>query len=263
MSRSLRSSIAPLALLALLGCTEDGKVNIFSIEDDKDLGAQLADEIASNPDEYPLLDEGEYPDAYDTLYAMRDAVLDSGQVTHRDDFDWETYIIDDDEVLNAFCAPGGYIYVYTGILRYLEVEDHFVGVLGHEIAHADQRHSTEQLTKIYGIETLLSIVLGDDPGLVAEIAEGLLSLSFSRANEAEADEYSVRYLCETDYAANGTAGFFEKLTEDGSIEIPEFLSTHPSSDSRIEDINAWAETLGCSVELNPDADWDGFIATLP
>jgi predicted Zn-dependent protease len=197
---------------------------------------------------------------------MRDEILASGQVDHAEDFEWATHIIDDDSVLNAFAAPGGYIYVYTGLIHYLDVEDHFVGVLGHEIAHAAQRHSTDQLTQQYGIATLISIVLGEGAAAdIASIAAGLASLSFSRTDEAESDEYSVIYLCETDYAANGAAGFFEKLLAEatGSIEIPEFLSTHPSSDTRVADIDAKAEELGCSTELNPGADWAGFLASLP
>ena len=85
---------------------------------------QLAAEIEADPKNYPLLDEGQYPDAYDNLYAVRDAILASGQVDHADDFVWELHIIDDPKTLNAFCAPGGYIYVYTGIIGFLEHEDH-------------------------------------------------------------------------------------------------------------------------------------------
>ena len=252
-----------IAAPLLAACDDGGGLNLFSIDDDIELGAQLHAEISADPATYPILDEGQYPDAYNELYRMRDGVLDSGEVNYVDDFEWNVYIIDDDEVLNAFAAPGGYIYVYTGLMRYLEVEDHFTGVLGHEIAHADERHSTEQLTKLYGISTLLGVLLGDDPGLAAEIAASLLSLSFSRTAEAEADEDSVYYLCQTDWAANGAAGFFEKLLEEGSVEVPEFLSTHPSSESRVEDINALALELGCDTELNAAADWQGVLNTLP
>ncbi|MEZ4238261.1 MAG: M48 family metalloprotease [Myxococcota bacterium] len=211
--------------------------------------AQLAAEIEANPDEYGvILDRSQYAEAYAHLDAIRDEILSADAVNYPSRFDWETHIIDDDEVLNAFAAPGGYIYVYTGLIRYLDSEDHFAGVMGHEIAHADQRHSTQQLTKAYGIESLLGLIFGDaDPGLAADVAAGLLSLEFSRTDEAEADEYSVRYLCDTPYAANGAAGFFEKLLAEGSVEIPEFLSTHPSSASRVQDINAMAEELGCST----------------
>lgn len=250
----------------LTGC-EGGvpDVNIFTIQDDKDLGQQLADEIAANPEEYgEILDPVAYADAYAHLNGVRDSILATGKLTYADQFDWKTHILYDDSVLNAFAAPGGYIYVYTGLIRYLEQEDHFAGVMGHEMAHADQRHSTNQLSKAYGIETLLGLIFGDkDPGIIADVAAGLVSLEFSREDEAEADEYSVVYLCETAYASNGAAGFFEKLLAEGNFEIPEFLSTHPSSDSRVADINARADELGCATDPNPNAQWNAFLASLP
>ncbi len=265
----MRRTLLAVAGLGLLGGCDaiDGlNPNLFTIQDDIDLGAQLAEEIAKNPDEYGAILDPSDPanaDAYAQLQRITDAVLASEEVEHRDDFEWELHIIHDDEVLNAFAAPGGYIYVYTGIIHYLDVEDHFAGVMGHEIAHADRRHSTQQLTKAYGVSTLLGIVFGSDPGVIAQVASGLLSLQFSRTDEAEADEFSVYYLCDTDYAANGTAGFFAKLESEGGVSIPEFLSTHPSPENRVEDINALAEDLGCSLELNPNEDWAGFQASLP
>lgn len=251
--------------LLSVGCTGDGSklldgINLFTVEEDIELGAQLRDEIASMPDDYPVLDESTNPDAYNYIYAIRDSILDTGEVQYADTFAWETYIIEDDETLNAFAAPGGFIYVYTGLIKFLEHEDELAGVMGHEIAHADQRHSTEQLTQAYGVQTLLSLILGEDPGLAASIAQGLLSLSFSRSDESEADDYSVIYLCETLYAADGAAGFFEKLE---GAEIPEFLSTHPSSDTRVDDIRDLAEALDCSTELNPKGDYDGLLGSLP
>lgn len=238
-------------------------VNIFTIQDDKKLGRELAAEIEAHPEEYgAILDRNEYAEAYGHLDRIRDEILNSGEVFYADEFGWETHIIHDDEVLNAFAAPGGFIYVYTGLIKYLNEEDQLAGVMGHELAHADRRHSTEQLTKAYGIETLLSVVFGD-PGVIGDVAAGLVSLEFSREDETEADESSVIYLCQTDYAANGAAGFFELLLEEGGAEIPEFLSTHPSSESRVADINAAADDLGCSTELNPNGQYQAFIDSLP
>jgi predicted Zn-dependent protease len=247
-----------------VGCEGDlPDVNIFTIQDDKKLGRELAAEIEANPDVYgQILDEAAYPEAYGHLNRIRDEILASGEVEYAQEFGWQTHIIHDDEVLNAFAAPGGFIYVYTGLIRYLETEDQLAGVMGHELAHADRRHSTEQLTKAYGIETLLSVVFGD-PGVIGDVAAGLVSLEFSREDETEADEYSVIYLCNTGYASNGAAGFFELLLEEGGGEIPEFLSTHPSSASRVADINDTADNLGCSTEPNPDAQYQAFIDSLP
>ena len=253
----------PFLLLALTGCTEDGNLNLFSIQEDIELGQQVHDEILADPETYPLLDVAAYPEAYDHLYRIRDNILASGEVQYADEFPWQTYIIHDDDTLNAFCAPGGYMYVYTGLIHYLDEEDQFAGVMGHEIAHADRRHSTQQLTKSYGISLLLEVLWGEDPELLAEVAAALVELSFSREDEAEADEYSVRYLCGTDYASNGAAGFFELLLEDASWQVPEFLSTHPSSDTRVSDINGWAETLECSIESSSDGQYEAFANSLP
>lgn len=269
ISRLAFPALAPLLAAALTGCAEgedplDG-LNLFTIQDDINLGIQTKEAIEADPETYPVLDEAQYPEAYAHLYRMRDELLVSNDFDNAKKFEWELFIIEDDETLNAFCAPGGYIYVYTGLMKFLDQEDELVGVLGHEMAHADQRHSTEQLTEAYGIQTVANLLLGEDGGLAGQIASAVAGLTFSRADEAEADSYSVQYLCDTDYAADGAAGFFEQLLDEssGGYEIPEFLSTHPSSESRVADIEALAKELGCSTVPNPDADYQDVLNSLP
>lgn len=237
--------ISALFLITLVSCSKGGGVNIFSIEDDKQLGAQIAAEIAADPATYPLLNENDYPEAYELLYDIRDRILEAGQVEYKDEFVWQLKIVHDDNVLNAFCTPGGYIYVYTGLIKYLENEAQLAGVLGHEIAHADLRHVTDQLTEQYGISLLLSLLLGQNQNVLTDIAVGLVGLSFSRGDESQADEYSVIYLCPSEYYAAGAAGFFELIEASGGSDIPEFLSTHPSPDNRIEDIYAVYNEMAC------------------
>ncbi|HEX5038015.1 MAG TPA: M48 family metalloprotease [bacterium] len=259
--RTLAFCVTVLATASLLWSASC--VNLFSVEDDENLGAQVDDEIQSNPGEYPLLKESDYPDAYDFLYDMRDQILDSGKVDHADDFPWQIKIIDDDSVLNAFSVPGGYLYFYTGLLKYLDTADHLAGVMGHEIAHAAKRHVTEALTQQYGIELLLQAALGNDLAIVQDIAGGLSGLAFSRDHESEADEFSVIYLAETDFACDGTAGFFEKLIAEGEAGgTPEFLSTHPNPENRVEDIHKKADELGCDTTPS-GVNYDAFKASLP
>lgn len=238
-------------------------INLFSVEDDKSLGAQIDDEIESSPSDYPILDEADFPEAYAYLRDIRDEILDSGEVNHLDDFVWEVHIIEDDSVLNAFATPGGYLYFYTGLIKFLDTEDHFAGVMGHEIAHAAERHSTEALTEIYGIDLLLSAALGNDFEIVQDIATGLGALAFSRENESEADEKSVIYLSNTRYACDGAAGFFQKLIAEGAGGGgPEFLSTHPNPDNRVEAIEAKADELGCDTTPS-GRDYQAFKDMLP
>lgn len=153
--RNLKLAMLPTLLAATSACTDAQLVeglNLFTLDDDIELGQSLRDEILADPDTYPVLDEGDYADAYEQLYLWEDEVLASDEILFRDEFEWEVYIIDDDEVLNAFAAPGGYMFFYTGLMKYLESADALIGVMGHETAHADRRHSTQQLSKAYGID---------------------------------------------------------------------------------------------------------------
>ncbi len=240
----------------------DDSFNIFTIEDDKNLGLQVAGQIESDSSEYDVLQPEDFPAAYDHLNRITNTILDGGEVFYRDEFEWRTRIIYDDSTLNAFCTPGGYIYVFTGLIHYLDNEDELAGVIGHEIAHADRRHSTDQLTKQYGISLLLQAALGEESAL-AEVGAGLLLLKYGRDAESEADEYSVRYLCPTDYNAAGGAGFFEKIEAAGGSSTPEFLSTHPSPDKRIENFYSWSDSLNCTgTNTNVDLYQD-FKNSLP
>jgi len=249
------------------GCSKSGTgggINLYSVEDDKKLGEQVAAEVESDPN-IKILDPSQYPAAYTHLNRIVQAILNSGEVKYKDEFAWRVRIIKDDTTLNAFAAPGGYIYVYTGIIKYLDKEDDFAGVMGHEIAHADERHVTANLTKQYGLQVLLDVALGENQNVVTDIAAQLTSLSFSRGAERDADSRSVAYLCPTTYKSNGAAGFFRKLISmQQSGNVPAFLSTHPSPDDRVEDIDAEAVEKGCDTTSRVAASqWAAFKASLP
>ena len=252
-----------LALFFMASCSDNEGV-IFSTQDDVNLGAQVAAEVDSTyRAEGKLLERNSAnAKAYDHLDRIVNRVLNSGQVKYRTEFPWTVKIIRDDENLNAFAAPGGYIYVFTGIIRYLEDEDHFAGVLAHEIAHADKRHSVRQLQRDYGISLLLSVALGNNPGalqqIAAQLAGTLAGLRFSREAETEADDTSVIYLGGTNhYACDGAAGFFMKLNAEAQQgNPPEFLSTHPNPENRVENIQQRAQENGCSTTSAPDTDFN-------
>lgn len=261
-------SILTLTLLGVLlsscGAGKEGKddkpkggFNLFSVQKDVELGAQVAAEIRSKPSEYPILDSASNVAAYRYIYGIRDKILATGEVEHKDDFKWQVRIINDDNTLNAFCTPGGYIYFYTGIIKYLDNESQLAGVMGHEMAHADLRHSTRQMTKVFGVQILLAAALGDQ-SVLGQITTGLISLKFSRGHETEADHMSVHYLCPTPWPGDGGAGFFEKIAESGSQTPPQFLSTHPSPDNRIEAYHNWASTENCMGSEENEAAFNDF-----
>ena len=141
------------------------------------------------------------------------------------------------------------MYVYRGLIQYLDNEAELAGVMAHEIGHVSGRHSTRQMTKQYGVSALSSMVLGKNAGQLAtttaQIAGTLSGLAFSRSDESEADAFAVKVLSATDYNPLGVAGFFKKMeTEGKSNGTPAILSTHPSSPDRISRIMATWQTLG-------------------
>jgi predicted Zn-dependent protease len=183
-------------------------------------------------------------------------VLQSPEVERADVFDYQVTIIDDPETLNAFALPGGYIYVYTGLLTYLDNEAALAGVLAHEVAHAERRHATQRLTKYYGVSFLLSVLLGENPSTVAEIAANLFVgaafLANSRDDEYEADEYSFKYLQDSRYYPGGVKFFFEQMRDQRMIDtsrssVETFLSTHPDPIDRISEIDARLTEAGTPV----------------
>lgn len=277
MNSGILAKITPMRLVVLLclaagmglvQCSkdEDGRktLNFFSLNDDIQFGQQLDAEIRANPTQYPILSRTNYATAYGHMDRIFNALINSGEVRYKEEFPWTVTIIHDDNTLNAFAAPGGYLYIYTGLIKFLDRENEFAGVLGHEIAHADLRHSTDAMTRAYGVSLLFDIVLGNNGGALTNIAQGLLSLGYSRGNETQADDASVRMMCQMDYDATGTAGFFQKLIDQGNGgSTPEFLSTHPNPDNRVANIEAKAQELNCTGTQTYTTRYAEFKNALP
>ena len=262
MNKSIAFTLAlGLVTMAFNSCNKkenDENFNIFTVNQDIALGRQLVDYLESDSSGEIILEPSQYPEAYSHMERIRNKILNSGKVYYKDKFEWRVRIIHDDNTLNAFCAPGGYIYVYTGIIKYLDNEYELAGVLGHEIAHADKRHSTSQMTKQYGISILLAAV-GGDQSVIGTLAANLVLLKYSRNDEAQSDQWSVEYLCPTTYKADGAAEFFRKI---GSSPVPEFLSTHPDPKNRVEDITNYAAGKNCKG-TETLGQYAAFKASLP
>jgi predicted Zn-dependent protease len=171
----------------------------------------------------------------DSLYrVVHSRIPESDRTGYHDNF---TFTIIDSDVENAFAVPGGYVYVYTGILKSMNSESELMGVLGHEIAHVTLHHYRDKLAQDLGIQVLVDGLTGGSGQLtqfVGGIFGQMASLSVSRSAEAEADEYGTRYLGNTKRHPLGIAEFFSRMGSGGLT----WLSTHPGSDQRAKDVTA-------------------------
>lgn len=267
MKKLLLFTLTTVLLISIYKCSKDGGIVLLSIDQEIQLGEQTDSAIKADPEEFPILSRSGNEYAYNYFETMLNSILSSDEINYKSEFQWSITIINKD-VMNAFAVPGGKIYFYTGLIKYLENSAQIAGVLSHEVAHVDKRHSNKQLTKAYGASFLISLLIGDNNSKLAEIAgdmaAGAASLKFSREHEYEADEYSIKYLIDTDYYPKGIEGFFVKLQNEGHTSSTfEFLSTHPNDENRVANINKiWEENGSPNGDLF-QSEYNQLISNLP
>jgi len=162
---------------------------------------------------------------------------------------WEVNVVSSPEV-NAWCMPGGKIAVYTGLIDRLKpTDDELAAIIGHEIAHALREHGRERASQQMGQGIAVGVIgaalglggLGQDlAGLVADVTFGL---PYSREFEREADRIGVELAARAGYDPRAAITLWQKMAQVGGGGPPEFLSTHPSEGSRIQDLQAYAQRV--------------------
>ncbi|MGB1004577.1 MAG: M48 family metallopeptidase [Salibacteraceae bacterium] len=183
--------------------------------------------------------------------ACHDYLADKGDISRLEGFDWEFNLVNSPEI-NAWCMPGGKVVVYQGILPITQNEEGLAVVLSHEIAHAVARHGNErvsqQMVSEYG-SVAVSALFANTSDSVANI-EAIVSkvygtgsqlglLKFSRLHETEADKMGLVFMEYAGYDSNNAIEFWKRMSANGGQKPPEFLSTHPSDERRINDITTF------------------------
>ncbi len=178
---------------------------------------------------------------------------------NKPDYFWEFAVIQDDQTINAFALPGGKVAVFTGILKITQSEAGLATVMGHEVAHALQRHGAERMSRsvldqIVQLGAMGAAAAGAvDPSVIQGVSSAYgvgVVLPFSRKQESEADFIGLRLMAQAGYDPGEAVPFWERMSGcprkligtlcfRSAASIPEFLSTHPSDITRINQIEAW------------------------
>lgn len=172
----------------------------------------------------------------------------NGYAGYLTDYRWEYNLVDSKDV-NAWCMPGGKIVIYTGILPVTKNEAGLAAVMGHEVAHAlanhgQQRMSASQLQQIGAVAGNVALANNPENQQIFNTAYGLGSnlgvmLPFSRSHETEADHIGLILMSIAGYEPMAAAQLWERMQSQAQGAPPEFLSTHPASSTRIQNIKAW------------------------
>lgn len=174
----------------------------------------------------------------------------SGQANYMQGINWHIDLVQSSEV-NAFCLPSGNIVVYEGLAKFVDNDDQLAAVVGHEMAHAIANHSNERMSRQSITNSVQNAVLtaaqvsgvSDTQLAVFNTALGLgsqygITLPFSRKQEYEADRIGLIIMAIAGYNVEEAAKLWEKMAQNGST-VPEVLSTHPSDQNRIKNINKY------------------------
>ncbi len=211
------------------------------------------------------LGESAYKDFLAQQDVMKEGVAVSAveEITHRlveqipnSPYKFEVTVVKSD-VVNAFALPGGYIVVFTGLMKKADSGEEVAGVMGHELNHVLQRHGLERIVKQLGLVAVLSIVLGNHQGLAGmmkQLGVELLTLKFGREQETEADLTGLQLLHRAKIDPSGMIRFFEQLSEKDEGRT-EWLSTHPMSGARAERLKAELAAMPKMVPAPFSFDW--------
>ncbi len=253
------SAILLFGISALLStCSSKGAANLLiPVSDEEKLGAEFHDQLEAKPDSFPVFKaDTEAEKAFKNyIEGVFESVLHSVPSDDMPEYQSEFKLtIVDQDIQNAFAVPGGYIYIYTGIIKEFEDESELAGVLAHEIAHVTQRHYARSMLKSAAYSLLLDALLGDNSQLAAFVKTGfgvLAGTYMSRDHEKEADDYGTQYLVSSGRNPRGISSFFARQNHPGWH--PEVLSTHPSAENRVTAVNEQVDN-----KIKSDDNWEKY-----
>jgi beta-barrel assembly-enhancing protease len=235
-------TFAASAAVLALACTHEQRAGaetqlakvLISDEQESQLGLQVKQQLEQQQ-HVKYLTDGQ---VVSYVKSITDRILPLAE-KDRPGVKWQVQVIDDPKTVNAFATPGGFLYVYSGLLLAADDDAEIAGVLSHEAGHVVARHSARQMVDAVGLQAVAAVALGKSPGVASQLAAGVLGqgamLANSRGDETEADEYGAKYTSAAGYDPHGLITFFQKLQqqEGKSPQVMKFLSDHPATPDRI------------------------------
>lgn len=243
--------------IGLTGCqtnpyTGRSQLLITSVDEEMKMGAQAYDQIKGDPKVIVSQDPREVEPVKRVAARIIEAAKRSKYAEMAKQFQWEVNVIKDDKTANAFALPGGKIAVYTGIFPMAKTEAGLAAVMGHEVVHALARHGAERMSQGRLTNAALGVAgaaigAGSQNPLLGQATMAALGvgaqvgvlLPFSRKHESEADYVGILMAADAGYDPRESIALWERMARSSGGGQAEFLSTHPSHGTRINQLRIW------------------------
>jgi len=251
-------ALLSLSLAFASGCetnpyTGRSQLLMTSVSQEMQLGAQAYNQVKNDPNMKPSQDPGEIESVKRVAARIVEAAKRSKYAETAQQFQWEVTVIKDDKTANAFALPGGKMAVYTGIFPMAKTEAGLAAVMGHEVVHALARHGAERMSQGQLTSAALQVAgaaagaSGMNPllsqGTMAALGAGAqvgVLLPFSRKHESEADYIGILLAADAGYDPRESVALWERMAQMSGGGAPaEFMSTHPSNETRIDQLKKW------------------------
>lgn len=250
--------VMSVTLLSMVGCetnpyTGRSQLLMTSVSQEMQMGTQAYNQVKSDPKMRPSQDPREIEPVKRVAARIVEAAKRSKYAEMAQQFQWEVTVIKDDKTANAFALPGGKMAVYTGIFPMAKTEAGLAAVMGHEVVHALARHGAERMSQGQLTNTTLQVVgaaagAAGGGGMLGQAAMAALGvgaqvgvlLPFSRKHESEADYIGILLAADAGYDPRESIALWERMGQaSGSGGPSEFISTHPSHETRIDQLKKW------------------------
>ena len=269
-SRGMVLVVAGLGLTVIGGCetnpyTGRSQLLMTSVSEEIQMGAQAYDQVKSDPKMRPSQDPREIEPVKRVAARIVEAAKRSKYAEMAQQFQWEVTVIKDDKTANAFALPGGKMAVYTGIFPMAKTEAGLAAVMGHEVVHALARHGAERMSQGQLTNAGLQVVgavagAAGKGGMLGQAAMAALGvgaqvgvlLPFSRKHESEADYVGILLAADAGYDPRESIALWERMGQMSGGGTPsEFMSTHPSHETRITQLKKWMPEAMAIFQAKP------------
>jgi predicted Zn-dependent protease len=270
MKVSQLTLVMAIGVAALSGCetnpyTGRSQLLMTSMSEEMKMGAQAYDQVKNDPKMRPSQDLREIEPVKRVAARIVEAAKRSKYAEVAQQFQWEVTIIKDDKTANAFALPGGKMAVYTGIFPMAKTEAGLAAVMGHEVVHALARHGAERMSQGQLTNATLQVVgatagTAGGSGMLGQAAMAALGvgaqvgvlLPFSRKHESEADYIGILLAADAGYDPRESVALWERMGQMSSGGAPsEFMSTHPSHETRIDQLKKWMPEAMAIYQTKP------------